>query len=371
MYRKLLVGISLLAISCATNATSIQIKGSIKASAEVTTQSVTTGAMFSSEPASKDVYLMNVQLTPEQQNNFFQRHRQNQSVFMSAKSLELPSQADVGMNGVPVLDQGQHGTCATFANTAAIDALLGKGDYVSQLCNLTLGHYLERRGYAPSGWDGSNGQYVLNQMVQFGIVSKENQQNKSCGSLKEYPVYSGSEIGKPMSLDDFIVVSEQLADESKGSLFYWKSILDFTSSFGLDAADVYDGEKVLTHVKKALATKAENTDSRVTFGVLLPYKHCNVGACARFHKRNDTWAMVQEIKDDAHPKIGGHEMIITGYDDEAMATDQNNVKHKGILKIRNSWGSDVGDKGEFYMTYDFFKEYVMEVQKISLAKNLQ
>lgn len=370
MYRKLFVGISLLAISCAANADSIQIKGSIKASAEVTTSSVTTGAMLSSERPNKDVYLMNVQLTPEQQNNFFQRH-QNQSVSISAKSQDLPSQADVGMNGVPVLDQGAHGTCATFANTAAIDALLGKGDYVSQLCNLTLGNYLEKRGYAPSGWDGSNGQYVLNQMLAFGFVSKDNQQSKSCGALKEYPIYDENQIGKPMSLDDFRGVSEQLDSERNGSMFYWKPLLDFTSSFGLDATDTYDGEKVLTRVKETLAKKVQDTETRLTFGVLLPYRHCNVGACARFHKRNDTWAMVKEIKDDPHPRIGGHEMIITGYDDEAVATDQDNVKHKGILKLRNSWGSDVGDKGEFYMTYDFFKEFAMEVQKVSLAKNIR
>ena len=67
----------------------------------------------------------------------------------------LPKRILLGMNNVPVLDQGSHGTCVTFAITAAIDAALSKGDYISQLCQLELGTYLEPMGYSVSGWDGS------------------------------------------------------------------------------------------------------------------------------------------------------------------------------------------------------------------------
>ncbi len=38
-----------------------------------------------------------------------------------------PEKVELGMNGVPVLNQGMHGTCVTFAVTAAVDAALGKG----------------------------------------------------------------------------------------------------------------------------------------------------------------------------------------------------------------------------------------------------
>jgi hypothetical protein len=56
----------------------------------------------------------------------------------TAKKMQL------GMNNVPVLDQGGFGSCVTFANTAAVDADLSKGDYISQLCLLQLGRYLEK-----------------------------------------------------------------------------------------------------------------------------------------------------------------------------------------------------------------------------------
>ena len=62
--------------------------------------------------------------------------------------------------------------------------------------------------------------------------------------------------------------------------------------------------------------------------------------------------------------IAGHEMIITGYDDRAVAIDDHGRAHKGLLTLRNSWGALAGDKGDFYMSYDYFKAFVMEVQRI-------
>ena len=56
------------------------------------------------------------------------------------------SYKNIGMNNVPVLDQGRHGSCATFAATGALDAALtkpsGELGYISQLCNLDLGNYV-------------------------------------------------------------------------------------------------------------------------------------------------------------------------------------------------------------------------------------
>src|SRR3989338_2283243 len=61
------------------------------------------------------------------------------SINSASFSSELPSKVKVGMQLTHVLDQGYHGSCVTFAVTAALDAALGAGDYISQLCNLELG----------------------------------------------------------------------------------------------------------------------------------------------------------------------------------------------------------------------------------------
>ncbi|MGF2339111.1 C1 family peptidase, partial [Acinetobacter baumannii] len=70
------------------------------------------------------------------------------------------------------------------------------------------------------------------------------------------------------------------------------------------------------------------------------------------------------------PFFGGHEMIITGYDDNAIAVDDNGREHKGLFTLRNSWGEQFGDKGNFYMSYDYFKVLTIEAQRIrALADN--
>lgn len=40
--------------------------------------------------------------------------------------------------------------------------------------------------------------------------------------------------------------------------------------------------------------------------------------------------------------LGGHAVIIVGYDDD-----------KQMFKVRNSWGKEWGDKGHFYLPYDY------------------
>jgi len=99
--------------------------------------------------------------------------------------------------------------------------------------------------------------------------------------------------------------------------------------------------------------------------VLLPYQHCSTGACATFNAHEDTWALADEIVKDKNPEIGGHEMVISGYDDNAVAVDNTGKKHKGLFTLRNSWGSQAGDNGNYYMSYDYFKQFVIEVNSIA------
>ena len=96
---------------------------------------------------------------------------------------------------------------------------------------------------------------------------------------------------------------------------------------------------------------------------------CNVGACATFHVKQDTWALSDEIENDPQPLLAGHEMIITGYDDIAVAVDNNGQKHQGLFVLRNSWGAQVGNKGDFYMTYDYFAKYAMDANSLFFAQS--
>lgn len=321
-------------------------------------QPITTKALITNSismrgmTATKEVKLMNIKLTSVERNKLFSYHPKKYSI--SKNNTELPASVDLGMENVPVLDQGAHGSCATFANTAAINAVLGNGDYVSQLCHLSLGKFLEKQSYYPSGWDGSFAPIVLDQITRFGIISIQNQKTNSCGQLKEYPLMDPKNQGHAMSLRDFKTLSEDITDK-----VYWTQILSVYERFTSLLTENNKVDNVLNSVKQFLAK-----GSRVTFGtfiVISPY--CSAGACASYRAQQDTWALTKEIETPPYG-TAGHEMIIIGYDDNAIAVDGAGNKHQGLLTLRNSWGTEVGNQGDFYMTYDYFKKFVMEAQAI-------
>lgn len=270
----------------------------------------------------------------------------------------LPAAIQLGMNNVPVMNQGRHGSCVTFAVSAALDALLGKGDYISQLCSLELGTHLERNGYMPSGWSGSYGPLVLEQMMRFGVVSKEKQISQSCADLNEYPITDGNNIGNEMSLTEFKSTSENI-----NQTVYWTHLFSNDQVFDWKTDAPEKMQEVLINVKKAIAS-----GNRLTFGTFLIINNkCRAGACATYKASHDTWGLTADLETPPYD-VGGHEMVITGYDDNAVAYDELGGKHQGLLTLRNSWSEAVGDNGDYYMSYDFFIKYANEVQEVIAIK---
>ncbi|TGE33857.1 C1 family peptidase [Desulfosporosinus sp. Sb-LF] len=52
--------------------------------------------------------------------------------------------------------------------------------------------------------------------------------------------------------------------------------------------------------------------------------------------------------------LGGHAVLAVGYKDEVR-------KGQGYVICRNSWGESWGDKGYFYLPYDYFANYVTDM----------
>lgn len=336
----------------------VQITGSFNQIIEpASTQHVQSHAPVQIQPQPKSVTLLKVELSEHAKETLAERLKnikpQQHMRFTTPQSSELPARVQLGMNHVPVLDQGQHGSCAMFANTAAVDAALNRGDYISQVCQLQLGQYLSQFSYHPSGWNGSIGPVVLNQMQAFGVVSKTTQKEQGCGGLTDYPAHDKiPETG--ISLADYHQISEPLSDD----VFSWSPLLDIYQVF----LDKLDSEQTLLSVKRAL-----NNRDRLTMGVLLFGPQQGVaGATGKHHVQNDTWVLASNMLDMLcdWSIVGGHAMIITGYDDTAVAVDPDGYEHRGLLKLRNSWGEQAGDHGDFYMSYDYFKTLALEVQRI-------
>jgi hypothetical protein len=299
------------------------------------------------------VTIVKVKLSEAEKNAIARRQPRASNLRFSA-SIATPPAIQLGMNDVPVLNQGRHGSCVTFANTAALDAVIGKGDYISQLCSLELGAHLAKNGYLPDGWAGSLGPIVLDQLFRFGIVSKESQKNKSCASVNEYPLLDKTDTGNEMALTEYRSSSENI-----NTKIYWTHLFSNDQAFDWKTDAPEKMQQVLANVKSAI-TKGH----RLTIGAfLILADHCKAGACASYKVGKDTWALTRSLEVPPY-EIGGHELVITGYDDNAVAFDNEGGKHQGLLTLRNSWSADVGDHGDFYMSYDYFVKYANEVQEI-------
>ncbi len=299
------------------------------------------------------VYVQNVRLSLEAQQILKKRIEHiSEELILELGDAAVPSFINLGMNGTPVLDQGAHGSCVTFAITAAFDAVLGKGDYISQLCSLELGSYLYKQRRLPySGWNGSTGPLVLEQLNTYGIITQNYQHVYGCAGVKLYPLKDEKNTGKPMS------ISEYSSNALPLSFASWRILADSEEIL----TDNFNPTALLGEVKKHL-----REGKRVTFGMLLDETVGEAGALARFKKNYDTWVLTPEImkKVEQGKLTAGHEMVIIGYDDQALAWTKDGLMSKGLFLVRNSWGKQAGDEGNFYISYDYFKALCDEAQVI-------
>lgn len=357
-------------MSTTTFAANVSINGTIPGVVHLKQNSVNKDINASSE---KEISFERIILSAEAKKHLAElATKQQKQPNSTVKKSSLPNESFLGMNGVPVLDQGRHGTCVTFAVTGAIDATInankenGSFDRYSQLCSLELGSTLERKSIVhghpgediyPSGWNGSWGTIVLNQIQTYGLISKSYQESEGCAGVYEYPLSSQFDTGKAM-----MVPAYKKNSESIFAPISYQVLMSPEDAF----TSKVDPDVILEKVKTAISNK-----HRVTFGVLLDVDQGYNGALGTYKAYHDTWLLTDEIAADA--KAGtiqaGHEMIIIGYDDNAEVLDPNNIAHKGVLTLRNSWSSSAGDQGNYYMTYDHFKTLAMEAAEIIPASH--
>jgi C1A family cysteine protease len=321
--------------------------------------SVTNNTSLSVSSQTKVIYLQQIRLSPEAQTIL--RERLTNFNYANTNYLAvapLPKKVDLGMNNTPVLDQGAHGSCVTFAATGAINAVIGKGNYVSQLCSLELGSYLVKLGTIPySGWDGSYAKLVLNQLQNYGIVSIAYQQQYGCAGVKQYPTYEPQNRGKPMSIA--LYTASSLLPSSTLARWSWGAVISPNEVYSRN----YNAEAALVKVKTLLSQ-----GKRITFGILLDETKGQAGAVGKYVKSYDTWVLTNAIAAAAKKPGGlrsGHEMIIVGYDDNAVVKTATGETNKGLFIVRNSWGPQAGNQGTYYVSYQYFKAFCDEAAYIS------
>ncbi len=328
--------------------------GTIKQVIQLTHQS----PLLSTQANLKEISLSEYQLSDIERNRMYQRIQKALTYHIQYYTSSTPpltatpKKVQLGMNDVPVLDQGIHGTCTTFATTAALDAVMGKGDYISQLCLLQLGRYFEYENNELSGWSGLWSKNALDRVSQYGIISLNNQKKYGCGGVKKYPGY-WMEPSSSIYPEAYLERSEKIV----GTDIEWHNLFDRMSKNAPSKAS--DAAKA-----------ALDAGHRITFGVLLPRSDLGtVGAVGWHHYFKDTWVLTHEVADalESTTNFPGHAMVITGYDDTAVAMDYYGHRHHGLFTLRNSWGSYIADGGDFYMAYDYFDALAMEAYEIQAA----
>ena len=229
----------------------------------------------------------------------------------------VPPAIDLGMGNVPVLDQGEEGTCVTFSSTAALDALLSEFDFISQQCSLMLDDAL-----GSNYWNGANmPSDVVSPLQQYGVVSQSD-----CPS--QYPDTSAS-----IDPDTY-----QTLVSSNESAIVASVQLQYFAAPDLNAlkAALRAGNRVLIgiHIYTGMQQAVQGFDVNGNVGGLWA---CKQGKSQNYCRNSSD----------------GHEVLVVGYDDS-----------QELLKIRNSWGSGVGDGGDFYMTYKFFQAMDMDMTAV-------
>lgn len=235
----------------------------------------------------------------------------------------IKMQVDLGMDNMPVLDQGPYGTCITFSTTAALNALKHIGDTISQQCLLELGNFEEEMSFGEiaSGWDGAYYEEVISRIQNYGIVTKSkcpHQYANSTYKLFPHEYMSYSRNGR------------------------WARDVNFYDLSNRDQ-DYRRVPATIEQIKSAL-----NSGHRILIGAILLNDYPDGLPIKNSH--NGLWdfppnySMQQVEQDIEEGNFGGHAIIVTGYNEDLK-----------LFKIRNSWGPTEGDHGDFYMTYRYFE----------------
>lgn len=237
-----------------------------------------------------------------------------------SKGVQVPLQFELPWH-VPVLDQGQYGTCVTFASTATADQVLGAGDSISQQCVLQLNVSL--------GGNYWNGAYFSSQVLQpikdHGIVPKS-----KCPQAYPNPYV-------PVSVDSYKGLVDSSLDVSRINYQYYPS-----ASVELVKSELARGHYI--NIGFGLLNTG-NAISVQGYDVVVEGKKSSGGL----------WACKQGSfsKNYCGSATAGHEVVVYGYDDSQR-----------LFKIRNSWSAGSGYKGDFFMTYEFFASMVMDATAV-------
>lgn len=209
------------------------------------------------------------------------------------KLIKLPSKVSMRSGMPPVYDQGQLGSCTANALSAQLDFMRNKqGEKFIHPSRLFI-YYNERVMEGTTTSDaGAMGRHGIKSLQKQGVCPES-----------EWPYIVSTFTAKP-------------------------SIRCYEDAIKFEALTYKRVSRVIEDIKAALLQELP-----ISFGFTV-YESFESDAVAK------TGVMPMPKPDEA--VLGGHETLIVGFDDS-----------KHAVEVRNSWGSSWGDKGYFWMPYQY------------------
>ncbi|RAL11193.1 cysteine proteinase [Aspergillus homomorphus CBS 101889] len=259
------------------------------------------------------------------------------SMQLVQKADDLPSKVDFSQEMSPIKNQNHLPSCVAFGLLSALDLVpqtIGLTDVHSEAFTWYWAQKLQ--GKTPSINSGTTISKALGALLEYG----------SCWESK-YP-YPGSSLPPPPEN-----AQAQAYEMRVRSYSYLGDPTDMNAVKTLLAAGVPVVIGFPMYGKPDYWEKwIYNADSTSTGYVNLP-------------------------PDDPPPaRTDGHVVTLVGYDDNVTHYDVANSRTvKGYFKFKNSWGADKGDKGWYYLPYEFFRNVdtalVFETQQTLLPNPLK
>ncbi|MBO9540139.1 C1 family peptidase [bacterium] len=217
----------------------------------------------------------------------------------------LPSKVDLRSGFSPVGNQGQFGSCTSFATIKGLQEFLLKkqGRYEAQAPAYLW--YQARRQTGGKGQDtGVPTEFAMKMLDAYGSIPE-----------KDFPYLEAAKQKNDAARKEFLERQPGSALETKGKknriMTGYKSVTKLSAIRN----GLADGVPVV------LAMRVYSSIGKTGKNGMLP---------------------MPTSKDEFQ---GGHAVIAAGYDNE-----------KKVLIVRNSWGSDWADGGYFYMPYEYIKQ---------------
>ena len=225
----------------------------------------------------------------------------------------LPTSVDLRPLINEVEDQGQLGSCTSFASTKGLEIIYERAGIDVAFSQLYQYYWTRKMGGAV-GQEGGNPAFMIQTL-----------KDRGCCLEASWPyIVANENVQPPANCDTEAAPYRILSYEASPTP-------DSNFARGL-------------WVKNCLAN---GTPVMMSFFVSQNFE-TQAGACKDWRKTQ--WSDFQS------PSLGGHEVCIIGYDDAA-----------GHFLIQNSWGPNWGDGGFFGMNYSYFESGSQTVYAITQA----